>query len=98
MQIGDTIAINLATAYNPVAGNIASRGCMAEVTAVTEKAVKVEAKTHNGKVMAVWFPKKALVMTWEAPDQNHKVLGAKLAPWFKADSYTQNFLIYAGAC
>ena len=51
MQLGDTIAINLASAYNAVSGTIATRGCMAEVVQITDKAVKVQAQTHNGKTM-----------------------------------------------
>jgi hypothetical protein len=104
MQINDTIAINLATAYNAVSGNIISRGCMAEVVEVTEKAVKLQAATHNGKTMTAWFPKKALVLTKTSVSDgvfqhgNSQMYCVSLAKWFRAEGYTANFLNYAGAC
>ena len=103
MQIGDTLAINLATAYHAVAGRIISRGCMAEVVEVTEKAVKVEAATDSGKTVSACFPKKALVAQKTSMSDgtfihgNHAMHSVKLAPWFKADGWTGTFLNIAGA-
>ena len=104
MQIGDTLAINLATAYHVVAGRIISRSCMADIIEVTEKAVKVEAATDNGKMVSAWFPKKALVAATNSMSNgtfihgNHALHCVTLAPWFKAAGWTGIFLNIAGAC
>jgi hypothetical protein len=93
-QISDRIEINL-DAVITSNGSMLSAWAGGEVVAVTEKAVKLQAITENGKEITCWFPKKALQVfsgNRTNPFDNQTSHYVTLARWFRLNDQTSRFL------
>lgn len=75
--LGQIVFILISTASAP--GIVSARGVMADVLAVTEKAVKLQLGSKETE--SIWLPIKALKAI-EGREGDYK-----LAPWFKANAY-----------
>ena len=93
-QITDRIAISL-DAVITSNGSMLSAWSESEVVAVTEKAVKLQAVTRNGKQITCWFPKSALKVfsgNRTNPFDNQVSHCCTLARWFKLDDWASKFI------
>jgi hypothetical protein len=94
MQITDTISIVAASGRNVVSNTMLIASSQAEIVSVTEKAVKVQAETLNGKTVEAWFPKKAfrVIQSSALSGTNASHHTTTLAPWFRASGWSEKFL------
>jgi hypothetical protein len=94
MELYDHISINL-DAVITSGGSMISAWAGGQIVQVTEKAVRLQAETENGKVITCWFPRKALKATTDGktnPFDNHLYYTCTLAKWFKGDDWVWKFI------
>ena len=101
MQLNDSVSIVLATGRNVVSNHMLLAAVRGEIIEATDKAIKVEATTRNGKPVSAWFPRKALRQLGDgAPlaGSNSLHFTTQLQHWFRPNGWAARFLEITTDC
>jgi hypothetical protein len=101
MQMNDSVSIVLASGRNVVANTMLVAAVRGEIIEATDKAIKVEATTRNGKPVSAWFPRKALRQIGDSAPlagSNSHHFTTQIQHWFRPSGWTARFIDIATEC
>ena len=101
MQLNDSVSIVLPPGRDVVSYHMLLAAVRGEIIEATDKAIKVEATTRNGKPVSAWFPRKALRQIGDSAPlagSNSLHFTTQLQHWFRPNGWAARFLEITTDC